>query len=58
MKNPNWIIFHGTPENTHGTQFEEHWVRISKNKKSAVPKTEGALDETWAARRISVYTHR
>ena len=25
VKNPNWIISHGTPDESHGTQFEEHW---------------------------------
>ena len=34
MKNPNWIIYHGTPAISHGTlvcrgtQFEEHWVKL------------------------------
>ena len=36
MKNPNWIISHGTPDKSHGTlvcrgtQFEEHWSKILK----------------------------
>ena len=47
MKNPNLIISHGTPDNSHGilvcggTQFEEHWGIGWRGERAITPLAPG-----------------